>query len=266
VKGNGLAAGGDLEGFGYWYDEKQQDTGDLWHRTLIDPGLFARIGALAPGTRVLDLGCGNGYIARRLARAGAKVVGVDRSRELVERARAWGKAERLGIAYHLADAADLRMIRDRSFDLGIANMSLMDIADGAGAIREMARVLVPRGRFIFSISHPCFDIDTRSAWVLEGSSVTGAVFRKVTAYREPHEDRYAWNLKDGRTAFTSGHHRPLSWYAKELRRNGFVIVDLEEPSPGPDYGTQSVRREWLEQIPLHLVVEARREPSPGTSP
>jgi ubiquinone/menaquinone biosynthesis C-methylase UbiE len=264
VEGPGSAAGGDLEGFGYWYDEKQQETGDLWHRTLIDPGLFTRIGSLAPGIRVLDLGCGNGYIARRLARAGAQVVGVDRSPASVERARE--TAQPLGIAYHLADAANLGMIPATGFDLVIANMSLMDIADGAGAIREAARVLVPGGRFIFSISHPCFDIDTRSAWVLEGSSGTWAVFRKVTAYRQPHEDRYAWNLKDGRTAYTSGHHRPLSWYVKELHRDGFAIVDLEEPSPGPDYGIQKVRQEWLEQIPLHLVVEARRELPPGTPP
>ena len=262
----GSGADDDLEGFGYWYDEKQQDTGDLWHRTLIDPGLFARIGTLATGTRVLDFGCGNGYIARRLARAGARVVGIDRSPKLIERARARETAQPLGIVYHLGDAADSGMIPAAEFDLVIANMSLMDIADGAGTIREAARALVPGGRFIFSISHPCFDIDTRSTWVVDGPPGGEAIYRKVTGYRVAHSDRYAWNLPDGRTAFTSGYHRPLSWYAKELRRSGFVIVDLEEPGPGPDYGLQKVPRKWLEEIPLHLVIEARRDSTPGPSP
>lgn len=252
------------EGFGAWYDEKQGDSGDLWHRTLIDPGLFARIGQLAPGTRVLDLGCGNGYIARRLARSGARVVGVDASAELIERARAREARDPLGITYHHADASDLGMLAGRSFDLGVANMSLMDIPDAAPPIRELARLIRPGGRFVFSISHPCFDVDTHSAWDVEVTVGPPRVFRKVTRYREPHSDQYDWQLPDGGTVTTTGYHRPVSWYSRELRTAGFVIVEMDEPSPTPEFVGHRVQREWIEQIPLHLVVEARREPAPGT--
>jgi ubiquinone/menaquinone biosynthesis C-methylase UbiE len=254
--------GEEVEGFGEWYDTKQGETGDPWHRTLIDPGLFARIGTLRAGIRVLDMGCGNGYIARRMARAGARVVGVDASRELIERARAREAAEPLGVVYHLANAADLRMLGDQSFDLGVANMSLIDIEDTPGALREMGRLLVPTGRFVFSLSHPCFDVDTRSVWQTEVALRSITVYRKVTAYQVLHSDIYDWPLPDGRTVRTIGYHRPLAWYAKELRRAGFVIVDLEEPSPAPEYVAKLVPREWMEQIPMHLIVEARREPSP----
>ena len=250
----------ELEGFGAWYDEKQGDSGDPWHRTLIDPGLFARIGPVRVGVRVLDLGCGNGYISRRLARSGARVVGVDQSTELIERARAREAAEPLGITYHHADAADLLMLSDRSFDLAVANMSLIDFADAAGAIREVGRLLVPGGRFVFSISHPCFDVDTRSDWLVEAAVGPPRVFRKVTGYREPHAETYRWELPDGRTARTVGYHRPLAWYVKQLRAAGFVVVDVEEPAPSPEFVSRRVQREWVEQIPLHLVVETRREP------
>jgi ubiquinone/menaquinone biosynthesis C-methylase UbiE len=249
----------ELEGFGGWYDEKQGDTGDLWHRTLIDPGLFARIGSLQPGIRVLDLACGNGYISRRLARAGARVVGIDRSAELIERAVVKEAAEPLGITYHLADAANLPMLGRASFDLGVANMALIDIEDAAGAIQEMGRVLVPGGRFVFSLSHPCFDVDTRSGWLVEMTTGLPTVFRKITKYRELHSDSYVWPLRGGRTARSIGYHRPLSWYAKELRKAGFVILDMEEPSPTAEYVGHRMPREWIEQIPLHLVIEARRE-------
>jgi ubiquinone/menaquinone biosynthesis C-methylase UbiE len=228
---------------------------------LIDPALFARIGPLSPGTRVLDLGCGNGYISRRLARSGARVVGIDRSSELIERARAREAAEPLGVVYHQADAAHLPMLSDAEFDLGVANMSLMDFENAAGAIREMGRVVAPAGRFVFSISHPCFDVDTRSDYVVDATTNPPAVFRKVAGYREPHSDTYRWSLSDGREVRTVGYHRPLSWYVKQLRTARFVILDGEEPSPQPGFTSKRYRPEWVQQIPLHLVVEARRETS-----
>jgi ubiquinone/menaquinone biosynthesis C-methylase UbiE len=47
--------------------QQQGDEGDLWHRTLIDPALLRVLGPLE-GQHVLDLACGNGYIARKLAK------------------------------------------------------------------------------------------------------------------------------------------------------------------------------------------------------
>jgi ubiquinone/menaquinone biosynthesis C-methylase UbiE len=254
------------EGFAAWYDAKQGDSGDLWHRTLIDPGLFAAIGEIVPGTAILDLGCGNGYIARRLARSGAHVVGVDASAVLIELARAQEKKVPFGIVYHVADAGHLSQLPDRSFELCIANMSLMDIADGSEAIREVGRVVKPGGRFVVSLSHPCFDVDTRSSWQVEVAMGPPTIYRKVTGYREPHSDLYGWDLPDGRTARTRGYHRPLSWYAQELHAAGFVILNLTEPSPTPEFVGRRVMKEWIEQIPLHLVIEARREPPTRTSP
>jgi hypothetical protein len=48
-----------------WYDDKQGDGGDLWHRALIDPALLQVLGSVS-GERVLDFACGNGYLARRV--------------------------------------------------------------------------------------------------------------------------------------------------------------------------------------------------------
>jgi SAM-dependent methyltransferase len=252
-----------LRGFGRWYGERQGETGDAWHRTLIDPGLLGRIGALPKGTRVLDLGCGNGYLARRFARAGARVVAVDRSRALLAAARERERTEPLGIIYQERDAARLVGLASGRFDLVFANMSLMDIARADLTIQETARVLRPGGRFVFSISHPCFDIDTRSTWEVVPGRCAGSpptVYRKVTGYREPHADRYRWSLEDGREAETVGYHRPLGWYADRLRASGFVIVALDEPAPRPEYVGRRVPKGWIDAIPMHLVVEALRRP------
>ena len=61
-----------------WFDENQGDAGDLWHRTLIFPGILKVIGAVN-GRDILDVGCGNGSLARILARMGNCVTGVDGS-------------------------------------------------------------------------------------------------------------------------------------------------------------------------------------------
>lgn len=253
------------EGFGTWYDDRQGDTGDPWHRTLIDPGLLERIGTVPPGCRVLDVGCGNGYLARRFARAGARVVGIDAAAPLLARARSREAAEPLGITYLEGDAASPTGLAEASIDLAFANLSLIDIAAAEGVFDEVARVVVDGGRFVFSLSHPCFDVDTRSAWVVRTAAGASTVYRQVTDYRRPHADRYRWNLGTDRAATTVGYHRPLSWYAHQLRRTGWVIVDLGEPAPQAEFEGRTVAKAWLEEIPLHLVVEARREPRRGAA-
>ena len=60
------------------------------------------------------------------------------------------------ICYYVADAAHLELFEKGSFDLVVCNMALMDIEDATGAIQEVARVLRPQGRFVASLSHPCF--------------------------------------------------------------------------------------------------------------
>ena len=140
----------------HWWDEKQGDEGDLWHRALIDPPLL-RLAGEVRGLHVLDLGCGNGYLSRRFARQGAIVTAVDANAPLIELIRTREAQESLGITYHVADAAHLEMLEDGIFDLVICNMALMDIENAKGAILEVSRVLKPGGRFVASINHPCFD-------------------------------------------------------------------------------------------------------------
>ena len=66
---------------------------------------------------MLDLACGEGYNARILARKGAKVTAVDFSAKLVQLAGTEEAREKLGIDYHIVDAADLSKFPSRYFDL-----------------------------------------------------------------------------------------------------------------------------------------------------
>ena len=242
-----------------WYDEKQGDQGDLWHRTLIDPALLQEVGSVA-GLKVLDLGCGNGYLARKLAKQGANVTGVDSSARLIERARARESQSRLGITYHTTDAAHLGMLEDDSFDIVVSNMALMDIARADLAIGESSRVLRPQGRFVASLSHPCFDTGLSSAWLIERVWSTSTVWRKVGRYREPREEWVPWTIAPGQVVETINYHRPLSWYFRILRDAGFAVTAFEEPTPTQEFLENSQQGEWIAQIPVHCVIEALKLP------
>jgi ubiquinone/menaquinone biosynthesis C-methylase UbiE len=252
----------DWQDLADWYDKKQGDAGDLWHRAIIDPALLKVIGSCR-GKQVLDLGCGNGYLSRRLAKRGAKVTAVDASVRVIRNAKAHDPENELGIRYLRSDAAKLSGVSDAKYDLVFANMSLMDMEDAAGAVREVGRVLKRHGRLVASICHPCFDIMSNSAWVAEKMlGKKQVVCRRVKGYREPFSEKVPWNLGNDRWMYTRGFHRPLSWYARTIRSSGMAITALEEPEPTREFVEEEQRKPGdldgagFREVPLHLVIEA----------
>ena len=128
-----------------WWDQKQGEEGNRWHRLLIEP-IFERVIGDVGGLRVLEIACGNGRLARRMARRGAKVTAVDASEGMILHARQREAEDPTGTEYHLADAACLGLLADGSFDLVVAGMALMDIADAEGALLETGQALRVGGK------------------------------------------------------------------------------------------------------------------------
>jgi len=133
-----------------WWDSEVGDDG-AWHQIhSIDPQMFELIGNIK-GKQVLEIGCGNGYFARKLAIKGAKVIGVDISRKLLSYGIRKEKLRPLGVKYLQRDASNLNSLKSSSFDVVISNMAVMDIKDMDKTAKESSRVLRKGGRFIFSL-------------------------------------------------------------------------------------------------------------------
>lgn len=240
-----------------WYHERQGDTGDLWHRTLLDPAIFARVGEIAD-CDVIDLACGNGHNTRRLAHMGARVVGVDASAGVIAHCRAREAQEPLGITYHVADAARLDMLADASFDLVVCQMALMDIPDAEGAIREAVRVLRPTGRFLAMILHPCFEIPGASGWVDEQMGPTTTVWRKISHYSEPFVGREYWRVAD-EIIYMPSYHRPLSWYMRAFDAAGLALTGFDEPRPTEEFRAARPDSARFADVPLMCLFEAVKQ-------
>src|SRR5437899_6093187 len=109
-----------------WWDGKMGEGND-WHRLLIAPAVERLLG-IGPGERVLEVACGNGQFARRLASLGAWVVACDSSAAFLECARLRTSEDADRIEYRLSDLtaeAHLAALGTGEFDAAGCNMALM---------------------------------------------------------------------------------------------------------------------------------------------
>ena len=111
---------------------------------------------LSPGEEVVDIGCGTGLTTREAARAAApgRVVGVDLSERMLERARQLTAAERLdNVRYELGDA-QMQRFEPAGFDVAISRFGTMFFSDPAAAFANIAAALRPEARLVLLVWQP----------------------------------------------------------------------------------------------------------------
>ncbi len=225
------------------YDEIAHDYADRPDSYAV-PATIALYDLLGPvgGQRVVDLACGHGPIARDLARRGADVVGVDISEPLIAAARDREDQSPLGITYVQGDVSAPGLLSDQLFDAATCNFGLSDIDDLAGALTNVARVLRPGGRFVFSILHPCFpgDGDVSGSWPED------------SGYFDERWWRAGGRLSTLRSR-VGANHRTISTYMNGLVEAGLIIDRVAEPPPDEDWTSD---RPGTASMPVYLTVRA----------
>jgi SAM-dependent methyltransferase len=219
-------------------------VGDSFFRRL-RPFLERELGAVA-GRRVLDVGCGHGWLAGLLAADGAEVVGIDGSAALLDRAR----ADHPGLRFEQADLTAGLPAGLGTFDAVVAHMVVMDLPELDVLFADLARATAPDGVFVASLLHPAY-----FSHEVDGADAERPWRRHVSGYLD-HEVRWI-------SAF-GGHrhyHRPLSWYVNTLSRNGWVLTGLDEPPSLPqedrDPAEWTDHERWFSRIPTMLAWAAR---------
>lgn len=103
---------------------------------------------LLPPLEVADLGCGEGYLTIEAARWAARVIAVDRSDVVLERARALARRRRVANVVWRRGELERLPIKDGSVDVALLSQALHHAADPSRAVREAVRVTVPGGRVL----------------------------------------------------------------------------------------------------------------------
>jgi SAM-dependent methyltransferase len=172
----------------------------------------------APGRMTLEVGCGEGRVARDLARRGHRVAALDASPTLAASAAAADPAGR----YLVADAAALPF-GDGCFDLVVAYNSLMDVDDMPAAVAEAARVLQPGRPLCVCVTHPIADAGRFQ------STEPDAPFVIAGSYLGRHRVDELFE-RDGLQMHFIGWRYPIEAYARALEDAGLLIDRLREPA------------------------------------
>ncbi len=179
--------------------------------------LLGPTAALA-GRRILEVGSGSAMCSRWLAAHGARPVALDLSAGMLRHGRSAAARTGLDVALLQADAQWLPIATDSIDDAFTSFGAVPFVADSARIMREVARVLRPGGRWVFSTTHPmrwAFPDDPGPG----GLVASGSYFDR-TAYVESDDSGHATYAE---------HHRTLGDRIRELRAAGFVLTDLVEP-------------------------------------
>lgn len=229
------------------------DARRAWAKEEFDWGVFgvpeADVGVLGDvsGLDVVELGCGTAYCGARLARKGARVVGVDPTPAQLETARRM-QAE-FGLEFPLVEALGEDVpLPDESFDLAVSEYGASIWADPYRWIPEAARLLRPRGRLVF----------------LRNSTLVMLCFPDVGKAEErlqrPQFGMYRFEWPEGGVEY----HLPHGELIDVLRAAGFEIerlVELQAPEAAETHEFyDDVPVNWAQSWPAEEIWVARRSP------
>lgn len=249
-----------------WWDDQIGPEGNAFHRAVVAP-VSERLLDVRRDDVVLDIACGNGQFSRRLADLGAKVVAFDLSETFVARARGHSIDYADRIDYLRLDASDaeaLAALGRGRFDAAVCNMALMDMSNLEALAATLPMLLKPGGRFVFSVSHPCFNSGEFRKVVEEedrdGELVTSYAIKRHS-YLEPASSRGIGII--GQPQPHLYFHRSLSDLLSHFFAQGLILDALAEPAaPSTTQANRPFSWANFPGIPPVLIARLRSSASP----
>jgi SAM-dependent methyltransferase len=231
---------------GWWQAEFTSGADPEYEEQILPLALDALAGA----RDVLDIGCGEGQVARLVCAEGSgvsRVVGIDPTWAQLEVAVRRGG----GPTYARGAAASLP-VASGSFDAVVACLVFEHIRELDAAIAEVARVLKPGGRFAFFLNHPLLQTPN-SGWIDDQVLEPPEQYWRIGDYLV--EDETVEEVE--KDVFIPFIHRPLSRYVNALAANRLYVERMEEPAPPPGFLARATEYEAASTIPRLMLLLAR---------
>jgi len=211
-------------GYDRWAEFYDHDDNPLVH---LEESRFGELLGAAAGLDVADIGCGTGRHALKLAAAGARVIAMDFSSVMLERARAKPGADRITFIQH--DLAQPLPLAAGSFDRVLCCLVLDHIAELNSFFRELRRICRPEGAVLVSVMHPAL-------------SLRGVQAR----FTEPGT---------GRRILLASQTHQLSDYVMAAVQAGLELAHMSEHAIGSELAARSPRAERYVGWPMLLLMK-----------
>jgi len=239
--------------FAKQYSASMLEEGDYFHKTQIDPCIYETVGSLK-GKTIYDIGCGNGYMARYFAKAGAKVYASDVSPRLIDDAKK--KSKGLGIIYSVRDALNFDDYEEAMFDIVVMNMVIHYIKDLDKLFSGISYTLKNKGIFTFSTNHFFRPDYPRSEWVKGKIGKKEILFIKVTGYLKK-EKRIVISGWDNKTKMVLYNH-PLNELVNTMSKHGLYTFKVKEPKSVGFAKSFSEKLQKSHHIPTFITIGVKK--------
>lgn|GEM_PF-61916 len=242
-----------------WWRDTFTAGADPEYENEILPSIAAE---LASAARVLDLGCGEGQVARYMlasGRARSGLVGCDRS--VAQLANAQLANAQLASQQHVRAHAPVYVRGEGerlpfaagSFDAVLCALVIEHAEDVDAVLEEVARVLAPGGCFVLLVNHPLLQ---GSGSGIVDDQILGETYWRVGPYLD---EVVTWEDVDAGVKIPFA-HRPLSRYVNPLAAHDLVLTHMLEPRPPPELLATSVDPKLEGAIPRLLVMRFEHRP------
>jgi SAM-dependent methyltransferase len=236
---------------GKWYNEKVGCYGWYYHEHVVLPGVI-RLLKLSANSSLLDLGCGQGVLARRILKS-VKYVGIDAAASLITFAI---KQDRSANHTFLVGDVTQQLPISEKFTHAAIILALQNIEFPALAIGTAASHLTSGGKLVIVLNHPAFRIPRQSSWGIDQHSKLQ--YRRENIYMSVLKIPITMHPGQGGPV-TWSFHEPLSAYTKMLADNHLVIENLEEWTSDKESVGKAGKMENRSraEFPLFLAILAR---------
>ena len=238
-----------------WYGSIVGQRGQYYHQHVILPALVKLLPKNAQ-TALLDIGCGQGILARSIPKT-MDYVGIDGSNSLILEAKQYDKSG--NHQYFTADATKPLPIAKKDFDAGVFLLSLQNMRDGKTAIKNAVKHIRPGGSLYIVLNHPCFRIPRQSSWEIDSNSKVQ--YRRIDRYMTPMEIPVtAHPGKQKGSPVTWSYHEPISKYMHWLKDAQCVMTNmLELTSDKESVGkAAAMENRGRQEFPLFLLLVAEK--------
>ena len=206
-----------------WYTEKQGLRGSYYYEKIILPRTLSLLN-LKPADSVLDLGCGQG-ILERIIPTEVGYAGIDLSSDLIKFAianRRFSKHE-----FIVGDITKPLPVSSRAlFSKIVILLTLQNISNLSGLVKNIKKYLKPDGQVIIVINHPYFRIPRQSGWGIDEENKLQ--FRRVNRYQTSFKIPIEMHPGQTNKEITWSFHYPLSLMSAEFEKNNLVVSKIEE--------------------------------------